>query len=372
MPYSRGISALAPRPLLPPFLAAAWLQVAMLAALAPAAEPQLAPQAGLLVLRNGNVLQGEITQAGDYYVVILGKSGELRLAAREVEAQVATLDEAYELKRHGLFGRGATPHLELAEWCLRQGLLARCGEQLELARQVEMENPRIAEIERRLKLAIAPPPQATSTAATAPASRANSVSSEALERAVHALPKGSVEKFAAVVQPLLLNRCGANQCHGGNAKSALHLVRPPAGQAATQRITQRNLYAVLQQLNSSEPEKSALLVEAQRRHGTALTAPFDRHTQKQLDELTMWVRLTVAAPPPAPTTIAAGGQSTLSQAALPADSAGPTVAAAPAAKATAAEKRDASADRFIPRDPFDPELFNRRYKVKSQQELDRS
>jgi hypothetical protein len=361
MPYSRGISALAPRPLLRPFLAAAWLQVAMLAALATATEPQFAPQTGLLLLRNGNVLQGEITQAGDYYVVILGKSGELRLAASEVEAQVATLDEAYELKRHGLFGRGATPHLELAEWCLRQGLLARCGEQLELARQVETDNPRIADLERRLKLATAPPPQTRSVPVTVSVSAATAISSQALEKTVHALPRGSVEKFAAVVQPLLLNRCGANQCHGTNAKTALHLVRPPAGQAATQRITQRNLYAVLQQLNPSDPEKSPLLVEAQRRHGTALTAPFDRHTQKQLDELTMWVLLTVPSSPPGPPTIAVDGQATLLQPALPAESADSSAAAQDAAPATAAGKRDAAADRFVPRDPFDAELFNRRF-----------
>src|SRR5687768_15620056 len=103
MPYSRGIAALA---------------VLSLAILLPAAEPSFAPQAGLLLLRNGHVLQGEITQAGDYYIVMLGQASEIRLPAKDVEAQVATLAEAYELKRHGLFGRGAQPHLDLADWCL--------------------------------------------------------------------------------------------------------------------------------------------------------------------------------------------------------------------------------------------------------------
>src|SRR5688572_17600789 len=115
MPYCRGIAALA-------WLAsAAWLA---------AGEPSLVPQHGLLLLRNGHILQGEITQAGDFYVVILGKTSEIRLPTKEVEAQVASLDEAYELKRHGLFGRGAGPHLDLADWCLRQNMHLRCQEQL--------------------------------------------------------------------------------------------------------------------------------------------------------------------------------------------------------------------------------------------------
>jgi hypothetical protein len=322
------------------------------------AQSPFAPQRGLLLLRNGNVLAGEITSAGDNFLVLIGKSSELRVPAKDVEAQVATLDEAYELKQHGLFGRGAAPHLDLAEWCLRQGLHARCAEQLVAAMKVEPENPSIAELERRLKLATDTRPE-TKPATTTTAAAA-SASSDQIEKAVKALPRGSVEKFAAVVQPLLLNRCGANQCHGPNSKTALHFVRPPNGQGTPQRFTQRNLFAVLQQLDASRPETSPLLIEAQRKHGPALTAPFDKQTQRQFDELMSWVLFTLATPESAPPpTIAVENPATLSQA--PETDARPAVPEQPAAEA--ASPKQPAKDKFTPRDPFDPEIFNRRVRT---------
>jgi hypothetical protein len=330
----------------------------LVTALSSIAQSPFAPQRGLLLLKNGNVLAGEITSAGDYYVVLIGKASELRVPAKDVEAQVANLDEAYEIRRHGLFGRGAAPHLDLAEWCLRHGLHARCAEQLAKATAVEAENPQIAELQRRLKLATearplskpAPSPSATTTA--------QSASTEQIEKAVKALPRGSVERFAAVVQPLLMNRCGANSCHGSNSKAAMHFVRPPSGQSPPQRFTHRNLFAVLQQLDASKPESSPLLIEAQRKHGPALTAPLDKQTQRQFEELKAWVLLTMAAPDSAPpATIVVENPATLSQA----PAANPNSAVPEEPATTANPHKPSAKDKFTPRDPFDAEIFNRRF-----------
>src|SRR5688572_987920 len=62
--------------------------------LAAGGQTSLTPHAGLLVLRNGQVLEGEITQAGDYYIVTLGGTSEIRIKASEVEAVCGSLDEA--------------------------------------------------------------------------------------------------------------------------------------------------------------------------------------------------------------------------------------------------------------------------------------
>ena len=362
MAYSRGISALV------------LLACGLVGSTAWVAEPAAKARTSLLLLRNGNVLEGEITQAGDYYVVLLGTS-EIRLPARDVEAQVATLEEAYQLKKFGLFGRGAEPHLKLAEWCLRHGLHARCGEQLVEATRIEAEHPQIAQIERRLALATEVKPTIAPTAAK-PASSVT-VRSDELEKVIRALPKASVERFAAVVQPLLLNRCGANQCHGTNSKAEFHVLRPTLGQAATQRFTQRNLYAALQYIDAANPDESPLLVLPQRQHGSSLVAVFDKQTQKQLEDLKDWVRLTIAAPEPAtPATIPTGEAATLSQPATGADatpqsvqqqSYGTSVSVQtmrPTIDAPTAPGPKAGGDRFVPRDPFDPEIFNRRFGTK--------
>jgi hypothetical protein len=116
------------------------------------------------------------------------------------------------------------------------------------------------------------------------------------------------------------------------------------------------LFAVLQQVDASRPESSPLLIEAQRKHGPALTAPLDKHTQRQFEELKAWVMLTLAAPDAAtPATIEVESPATLAQA--------PDSTAAPPAAPSAEEStpKPPLVEKFTPRDPFDPEIFNRRF-----------
>ena len=234
--------------------------------------------------------------------------------------------------------------------------------------RLEPDNPTLKLLERRLEFAVTQP----KTAATTVSASASLASAEKIEQAIRALPAGSIEKFSAAIQPILLNRCGANQCHGPNSKSEFRLLRPAPGQVASRRFTERNLYAALQQLDSQRPEESPLLTLPQRRHGTSLTAVFDKHSEKQLKELTAWIKLTLAAPHATPTTIPQG-TATLSQPNTGAPPKSPTPATPSAgspAEPTATQVMKPSvetpeakptADRFIPRDRFDPEIFNRRF-----------
>ena len=150
--------------------------------------------------------------------------------------------------------------------------------------------------------------------------------------------------------------------------------RPAPGQVASRRFTERNLYAALQQLDASQPEASPLLTLPQRRHGTSLTAVFDKNSQKQLHELTAWIKLTLAAPHASPATIPQGA-ATLSQSGADATPKPPTPAETSAGSPTeppatrvmkpavdpAEPKPAGGTDRFVPRDRFDPEIFNRRF-----------
>jgi hypothetical protein len=335
----------------------------------------LTPEAGLVVLKNGNVLEGNVTRAGDYYIVTQGQSSELRLPAAQVEAFCGSLDEAYEFKQRHLAGRGAKPHLDLAEWCLRQGMHANCAEQLGIATGLEPDSKQLAELERRLKLNVeAAPPPGDARLAAVPSS-----SAEQLENTARSLPRGSVEKFGAIVQPILLNRCGANQCHGPNSKAEFRLLRPPAGQMASRRFTQRNLYATLQQLDRADPAASPLLTLPQQRHGSSLTAVFDKHSQNQLTQLQSWVALTIgaasavaaptaAAQPPVPPTIAPASATLPQPAAAAPGTTSPNETPAVGVRAmrpqldgSAAAPRGAAPPRFSPRDRYDPEIFNRQY-----------
>ncbi len=338
-----------------------------------AAEPVLSPQQGVLLLRNGNVIEGRVTRAGDYYLVTFGDSGEARLAATDVETLCVDLDDAYRYKRATLLGRGAAPHLDLAEWCLRHGLAHQAGEQLVAAMRKDADDARIAAVERKLKLAMAapklPPARQPQTSAT--------VSAEQLDKTIRALPPGSLERFSAIVQPILLNRCAAGGCHGPTARSDFRLLRPAAGVGPSKRFTQQNLYAVLQYLDKENPDASPLLTLPQKRHGAALAAVFDKRTKHQLDDLIAWTQLVLAVPAPAQPATIGKAQSLLSQqqdphvkpasAEMPIEPEADDVAKAsdgapmpfsPAKNAAPLPREEA----LKPRDPFDPEIFNRKFR----------
>ena len=344
------------------------------------AQPSIAPEVGVLALKNGQVLEGAITRAGDYYVVSQGEGSELKLNANEVELCCASLLEAYEFKASRVTSFSAKSRLDLAKWCLRQGLIDQCGEQLAAAEHMEPTNPQVADLKTRLKL-IQETPQPVPTGAAMGTAVAE------VENALRGLPRGSAEKFAAVIQPILLNRCGANQCHGPNAKSEFRLLRPPPGQIVSRRFTQRNLYASLKFLDRAHPENSPLVLMPQQRHGSALAAVFDKHSSNQLLELMSWAKLTAGAPlgaqsstaPAAPATItpvnatlsqpnAKASNSAAQEGREPSD---PTEAAPVSTRVmrpaldgepTPRPKNAPQQPEF--RDRFDPEIFNRKYHAK--------
>jgi hypothetical protein len=354
----------------------ALIVVALMAIVRAVCGQTLLPQVGVVVLRNGQVLDGQIIRAGDFVIVSKGEGSELRLKSDEVELVCASMDEAYDFKARHVSGLSAKPHVELAKWCLRHALYEKCEEQLAAAAGIEPDNRELKEMQTRLKLAVEKPPEPT------PARAAPTVAADDLEKALRDLPRGSIEKFGAVVQPILLNRCGANKCHGPNTDSEFRLLKPAPGQIVSRRFTQRNLYAALKQLDGANPDASPLVVLPQQRHGSSLSAVFDKHSANQLAELAAWARMTVGVAPAVtqargPATIGPmdatlsqplGAEIRMSRAAeRPSGEAGAAPSGVEPVKVMRPPLDDRSGGKEpagqlpLVRDRFDPEIFNRRY-----------
>ena len=151
-------------------------------------------QSGVLLLQDGGVLAGKISQAADCYVV--GPSGgQLQVAASRVMFVGHTLHEAYDYRRQRIASNTVETHLALAEWCLRYDLLAEAGDELNAARNLGPDHPNLAVLDRRLASAKERPAK-TATAANqkSPAATASSAldvvgrdsrSSERRSRNVH-------------------------------------------------------------------------------------------------------------------------------------------------------------------------------------------
>jgi hypothetical protein len=371
--------------------------VATFACQAMAAEtPLLSPTKGVLLLRNGEVLSGTIARTGDYYHV--SKPGtEIRLKASEVDKVAETLIDLYEVKRRRMTPDKLPDHLDLAEWCIEQRLLEQANGELTAAARLEPNHPRIALLQRRIELA----GRIEQAASAAPPIVGSGPTSEEHDRLVRGLPAHAVETFTASIQPLLVNNCTTSGCHGPRSPGKLRLLRLSLSGPANRRLTQRNLHAVWQTVDANQPAASPLLTQPIRPHGRAKGPIFSGHDAAQYRQLVSWVyaatrqhrpdppradgldetpiastaankngasagkkkkppvrKELVAAVPeePAldepPTT----GEPDVNEPVIPPGEAGDRDAARDPPQAS-----DDDNENYEPVDPFDPEIFNRRY-----------
>jgi hypothetical protein len=270
--------------------------------------------------------------------------------------------------------------LRLAQWCIRQGLFGEAGAEIDAARAIDPRSPAVELMARRLELGRAPM-QARKPAVSTPRT-ANEL--DQLDRMVHAMPEKSVEAFTQRVQPTLMNTCATAACHGPQSDSKLQLLRVMGGRPAGRRLTQRNLQALMPWIDQQQPAASPLLKYATTIHAGGKAPPLATESL-QYRRLLEWVYQMSRAEDQLPAVqvpkhLAGAGKTAVDQKAVltnaiepvrtskvhhssevvraggpAADTPAPTTppAAAPAAKP---EAREATSS-----DPFDPEVFNRRY-----------
>lgn len=367
-----------------------------------AAPPEPPPEQGVVLLHNGETLQGRITRQGDR-VFIRMERGEISLRASDIDCCCRNPAEAYGILLGRVHSDWPEDYLRLADWCQRNGLIAESFAAIAEAKRLAPGHPMIGLIERRIHMAQNP------MAAPQPAGRAaaGEVSGGDLDRLIRGMPPGTVETFTDVVQPLLMNNCTAAGCHGPNSTNQFSLLRAPTGRAATRRLTQQNLYRVLRWVNRDDPANSPLVTVPAKPHGSAAAPIFASHRANQYQQIIDWV-YRVSRPELAPATplaaqgwddalshgaglqanpfdtgpvVAVGHAEVLTWEGLPgvavvdAASVAPQPAVPPvspvpdvsAVTNTAIESKKApkAAPRQPPveanADPFDPEVFNRRY-----------
>lgn len=348
------------------------------------------PGVGLLVLKNGEVLQGDVRQQDDRYLVAV-EGGEISVRVQDVDFACRDLHEAYLHKRGRIRLDNARDHVELADWCQRHGMLGCAGRELEEARLLDPAEPTIPLVLRRVQAAM---DRIDAPERSAP-EQASALGVEGLDGFVRGLPAGAVETFTQTIQPLLNNHCATAGCHGPGAESEFRLLRIPSGRPASRRTTQRNLQATMEWIDHANPAASPILALPIRPHGTAVTAVFGRGRLEQYREMANWVRR-VARPPSATVVADDASEPTVEppsravpavfvppdglSAEIPAsfnlplpgkpgeplpdrDAAPPPTdrTGEQALGPSATSRQDPQLLPFQPADPFDPRIFNRRF-----------
>jgi hypothetical protein len=340
----------------------------------PAAEP--APAAGkVLLLDNERVLEGDIERADDQYRVRRA-SGETLVPAGKALYLGATLDDAYAFLRRRANLNDPDERLRLARWCHLYGLRAQALAEVTAAVDLRPDHPEACRLLASLRQSAGAAPAA---APTSPAAAPES------DGPPPDLTAESLCAFRTRVQPILMNACA--NCHAGGHSGAFKLTRVYEDGGANRKVMQRNVAAVLAQLNLRQPQGSPLLTKAVSAHdGKMAQAPLKGRQAPAYRVLEGWVEETLAgnpqlqavaagpaapesppAPAPEPKAVVEPAPARAAAVSPPreeetgqfaADAPAPAAPAQPPASARA-ETAPAPAAPAGPVDPFDPVIFNR-------------
>jgi hypothetical protein len=255
-------------------------------------------------------------------------------------------------------------------------------------RRIWPSHPRTSLVERRLQVARQP----AKPAADPPEDLDGAPADEELAAVLKVVPRGTMEAFTANVQPILQRHCANAGCHGPGTTSAFRLERLPSGQPITEKFSQRNLSAVLGTISRKAPKDSPLLTQVRQAHGTAKGPIFAASELGQYRLLEAFARLAAPAGRAGADSAEAIEKKTAAQPASfvkepvtesplpeadelrPLDSVAPPVVPGEGARKIEKQPKPrpfgqaaplgGEAQGFTPRDPFDPEIFNRRYGTK--------
>ena len=259
----------------------------------------VAPVERVLLLNNSKVVKGIVRQtAAGYNVNVTG--GQLVLPFDQVRFEGADLEDLYRQQRDTLPEHTAAAHIELARWCLTNGLPDHARKELRQALKLESDSTVAKNMLERINdqlLATKDVP------AVAQRSGQFSMLGDAKPgispETLGGLPREAATEYMSKVQPLLVNRCATAGCHGPGSGNSFELTRTKLGKAPPKSYSERNLTAVLERVDLERPLSSPLL--AKLRGDTKSFGARQSHgglSQDQIQSLRIWIESISKKPTP--------------------------------------------------------------------------
>jgi hypothetical protein len=222
----------------------------------------LAPGERVLVLRTGRVMKGRIKKISTGWLVSTNR-GNAVIPFEQVHFDSDDLSDAYLRLRIQNGRPTVASHLRLAEWCLSQNILAEAARELRDALEKDPSNETarlmLNRVDNEIRRRTPQEPEAQEpTDVVILTERTVEVAATEV-RSLAGLSPDSAREFVASIQPLLLNKCGNARCHGTAAKNDFKLTRLRTGASNSRIVSERNLAAVLNNLQPKPNSRPRLL-----------------------------------------------------------------------------------------------------------------
>ncbi|MSU77960.1 MAG: hypothetical protein EXS16_07675 [Gemmataceae bacterium] len=239
----------------------------------------------VLILKNGNVMEGNIEKVGGQYCLRKGKS-EVWIAADKITQLCADWEDAYTYAQKFIKQDSAVDRVRLARWCQLHNLHEKSLLEARIALNLDPSNSDAKQIITYLERELNEP------------NRPNPAKLAAKQEPIKAPPFVDVTTdtligFQSRVQPILFNACVT--CHASGHGGKLHLDR--ASTTRQQAAAQHNLAAIMSYIDFDRPAVSPLLLKAITAHGDAPHAPIKNRDAKPFQAIQQWIEQMIARNP---------------------------------------------------------------------------
>ena len=258
-----------------------------------------APIERLLLLQNGKVVKGVIRQSAAGYVVIV-TGGQMVLPFDQVRLEAADLEDAYRQLRDTLPDHTAAAHIELARWCVTNGMPDYARKELRAALRREPDSTVAKNMLQRINDQLLTTKEVPAVVQrNGQFSFLGDAKPGIQPESLGGLSREAAADYMSKVQPLLVNRCATAGCHGPGSGNSFELQRAKLGKAPPKIYSERNLAAVIQRLDLERPLSSPLLVKM--RGETKSVGTRQSHgglSQEQQQTLRAWIESISKKPEP--------------------------------------------------------------------------
>ena len=254
---------------------------------------------GLLVLKSGRFVEGRISQSAGGYVVEKS-NGSMVVPFGLVEFSAVDRRDAYLTMRSRMKPPTPDRRMTLARWCLTHAMYAETQAELRTVLEVDPQRADARRMLGRLETILHPIRSRRRPKRTQSPGRTRDGFRGAKATALAGLKPAGARDFVSTIQPILMNKCGNARCHGSAANNRFRLLRIRTGYRSHRVFVERNLAAVLHEIDRKHPSHSRLLTVPKAGHGRGGRAIFFGPSgEKQYELLRTWT-LSVASAPSSP------------------------------------------------------------------------
>ena len=241
----------------------------------------------VIVMNSGRILTGQMTRNAGGWLVEQA-NGRVQVPEDQVKLVADNLREAYRKQRDAIVEPTPATHMMLAQWCISYRLHDEARDELKKCLNRDSDHEEARKVLRRLDESLTVKPVAPAASLSPLRTPEGFVVPEV--ESLGGLSKATATAFTTRVQPLLMNKCGNASCHGAASRGEFKLHAIRFGSSGHRIYTERNLAEALRYIDIKDPALSPLIAVPQGSHGGTAAIFHGPQSAEQLKTLRNFIK----------------------------------------------------------------------------------